>query len=530
MPVQAAHVTLAAMELYEASATQLQDLLAKGQTSSLEVVDALIARRRAVDDRVRAFVVHLDDAAREKARQCDAERKAGTARGLLHGLPLSIKENVDVEGLDSTMGLTHRQGKPAAKDAVTVSILRDNNAIFLGKTNVPQLLLAQESENVIWGITHNPWNLKRSPGGSSGGEAAAIASGQSPFGIGTDIGGSVRIPCHFCGIAGLKPTVDRWSNRGSATGIAGQELVRAQMGPMARTVADLALLMRAVDPLVACQRDPAVPPLAFPAELPDVRGLRIGVFTDDGFVRPNPAIVRAVREAREALVAAGATVVDFAPPEPDLMYVWLAGISSDGGATLRAALGSDPVVRQLQNTMKMTRLPGLVRSTLAKALLARGDKRTSRLLQALGEKTVSTYWQLTDKRTQLRRAEFDAWNVAGLDAVVCPPHALPAMPLGTSGDLTLSLSYAFRYVMLNFPAGVVPVTRVKEDETDRPNPSDRLEKACAAAEIGAVGLPVGVQVVARPYREDVVLRAMAAIEAGVRGRLLYPGTPVEPLG
>jgi len=518
------------MELYEATATELQHLLAKGETSSAEVVEALIARRRDVDDRVRAFVVNLDDAARAKARQCDMERKTGTTQGVLHGLPLTIKENIDVLGLDSTMGLSHRQGQPAARDAVTVSILRDHNAIFLGKTNVPQLLLAQESENVLWGITHNPWNLKRSPGGSSGGEAAAIASGQSPFGIGTDIGGSVRIPCHFCGIAGLKPTVDRWSNRGSVTGIAGQELVRAQMGPMARSVSDLALLMRAVDPLVACQRDPAVPPLAFPADLPDVRGLRIGVFADDGFLRPNPAIARAVQLAREALVAAGAVVVDYTPPEPELMYVWLAGISSDGGATLRAAVGRDPVVRQLQNTMKIARLPGLVRKALAKAMLARGDRRTGRLLQALGEKPVATYWQLTDQRTQLRRTEFDAWNAAGLDAVLCPPHALPAMPLGTSGDLTLSLSYAFRYVMLNFPAGVVPVTRVKDDETERPAAADRLEKACAAAEVGSEGLPVGVQVVARPYREDVVLRAMAAIEAGVRGALLYPGTPVEPLG
>ena len=242
------------MQLHQLSATELRMALDRGECSSLEIVEALIARRQQVDPLVRAFVSPLDAEARDSAKRADRERKSGIAVGLLHGLPITIKENIDMQGMDSTMGLRHRQNKPAAADAVTVRVLRDQGAIPLGKTNVPQLLLAQESENVIWGITHNPWNLGRSPGGSSGGEAAAIASGQSPWGIGTDIGGSIRIPCHFCGIAGLKPTVDRWSNRGSATGVLGQELVRAQMGPMARRVEDLALLMRAVDPALSARR------------------------------------------------------------------------------------------------------------------------------------------------------------------------------------------------------------------------------------------------------------------------------------
>ena len=518
------------MQLHELSATELQALLATGQTTSLAVVEALIARRHAVDPQVRAFVVNCDETARREAQQCDAERAAGTARGMLHGLPITIKENIDVIGHDSTMGLRHRQGQPATVDAVTVQLLKQQGAIILGKTNVPQLLLAQESENVIWGITHNPWQLGRSPGGSSGGEAAAIAAGQTPFGIGTDIGGSIRIPCHFCGIAGLKPTLDRWSGRGSQTGIAGQELVRAQMGPMARTVADLGLLMRAVDPLLVSQRDPAVPPLPMgdPAQVA-LRGMRIGVFEDDGFLTPNAAIRRAVREAKAALQAAGATLVDYRPPEPELMYVWLAGVSSDGGRTLKAAVGDDPVVRQLVDTLRMANMPNVARIAIAKLMALKGDVRRAKLLTALGEKSVATYWKLTNQRTVLRRAEFDAWNAAQLDAVICPPHSLPAMPLGTSGDLTLSVSYAFRYVMLNFPAGVVPVTRVKEDETERPAPQDRLERRCAAAELRSTGLPVGVQVVARPWREDVALAVMQAIETGVKDALLYPRTPVEPL-
>jgi fatty acid amide hydrolase len=517
------------MKLHHMSACELRRALDQGEVSSREIVDALIARRREVDPAVRAFVVELDAEARDQADRADRERKDGSARGLLHGMPITIKENIDLRGHDSTMGLRHRQGQPAKADAVTVGVLREQGAIALGKTNVPQLLLAQESENVIWGITHNPWSLQRSPGGSSGGEGAAIASGQSPWGIGTDIGGSIRIPCHFCGIAGLKPTVDRWSNRGSAGSVFGQELVRAQMGPMARRVEDLALLMRAVDPQRLAQNDPAVPPFAVadPKEV-DLRGLRIGVMEDDGFLTPNPAIRRAVREAKAALQAAGATLVDYLPPHSDLIYVWLAGISADGGATLRANLGRDPVVRQLEQTFRIAKLPAAVRKMLAAVMDKTGEPRTARLLRALGEKPVAEYWRLTHARTEMRRAELDAWADAGLDAVICPPHALPAMPLGSSGELTLSLSYAFRYVMLNFPAGVVPVTRVREDEEARAH-GDRLDKSCAAAERGAAGLPVGLQVVARPWREDVALAVMQAVQEGCISSPLYPHTPIDPL-
>lgn len=519
------------MEIHQLSATDLRLALDKGECSSLEIVNALIARRERVDPKVRAFVANLDADARDAAKRADRERTSGAVAGLLHGMPISIKENIDLQGMDSTMGLRHRQGKPATSDAVTVRVLREQGAIPLGKTNVPQLLLAQESENVIWGITHNPWNLGRSPGGSSGGEAAAIASGQSPWGIGTDIGGSIRIPCHFCGIAGLKPTVDRWSNRGSASGVFGQELVRAQMGPMARRVEDLTLLMRAVDPALSSRRDPAVPPFAMgdPKSV-DLRGMRIGVMEDDGFLAPSGAIVRAVQRAKAVLQAAGATVVDYRPPHPDLIYIWLAGISADGGATLRANLGSDPVVRQLMPTFKIAKLPGPARALAAMLLDKKGEARTARLLRSLGAKPVAEYWKLTDQRTQMRRAELDAWNDARLDAVLCPPHAVPAMPLGSSGELTLSLSYAFRYVMLNFPAGVVPVTRVQPKEELRQDSADRVDKACAAAELGSAGLPVGVQVVARPWREEVALAVMQAIQDGCSGDADYPHTPVDPVG
>ena len=519
------------MQIHELPATTLRNQLAKGELSSRQIVDALIARREAVDGEVRAFVLTFDDEARARADAADAARKRGESWGLLHGLPVTIKENIDIAGTDSTMGLKNRRNQPAKTDAVTVKLLKDAGAIVLGKTNVPQLLLAQETENPIWGITHNPWNLGRSPGGSSGGEAAAIASGSSVMGIGTDIGGSIRIPAHFCGIHGLKPTVDRWSNRGSATAIAGQEMVRSQMGPMARHARDLWLLTQAVDLTKAAALDPAVPPWAIgdPGAV-DLRGLRVGVTLDDGYLTPNAALQRAVKLAASALEAAGATLVPYQPPGPDMLFTWLAGISSDGGTTLRNMLAGEEPARQLLPSVKSALLPAPVRLILAKIMDARGEERLARTLRSLGQKSIADLWALTNTRTVLRRQEHDAWATQGLDLVLCPPHTMPAMPLGTSGDLTMALSYAFRYVMLNYPAGVAPVTRVLEHETERANPKDTVEKRCADAERHADGMPVGVQVVAAPYREDRVLAAMAVIEDACAQETLYPHTPIEPLG
>jgi fatty acid amide hydrolase len=517
------------MLVHALGASELLARLRARELGAVEVVEALAARRRDVDPRVNAFV-HVREEALTEAHAVDEARARGAELGPLAGLPITVKDNVDVAGLDSTLGMRARRGKPATADAVLVAELRRRGAIVLGKTNVPQLLLAQETENSVFGLTKNPWNLDRAAGGSSGGEAAAVASGTSPLGIGTDIGGSIRIPAHFCGTVGFKPTLDRWSNRGSNTAIAGQEIVRSQIGCLARNVADCALLWRTLDPRAQSLEDPRVVPLA--AADPDgvdVRGLAVGIVEGDDFLAPTASLRRAVARARAVLEAAGArTVVHVPVATEEVVFVWLAALAADGGRTLDQLLEGEPISAQLRPSRTILRVPMPLRRTLGRIAHGLGERRLARLLGELGERRVDELWALTKRRTDLRLEEHDRWRRAGLDAVVCPPHVVPSLGHRQSGDFVMSCGAAFRWTLIDFPAGVVPVTRVRDDEIGKHEARDRVEKKVASIDRKSVGLPVGVQVVARPHHEETLLAVMAAIERGVRGDAGFPATPVDP--
>jgi fatty acid amide hydrolase len=520
------------VEIHEMTATALLRALEAGDLSSRQIVEALHRRADAVDGSVGALVHQLRDEALARAREADDARARGERRGPLHGLPITIKENIDTRGLASTLGMRARQGTPAEEDAVLVKMAREAGAIVLAKTNVPQTLLSpMETTNALFGTTRNPFSLDHGPGGSSGGEGAALASGSSVLGIGTDIGGSIRNPAAYCGVAGLKPTAHRWSNRGSNTALAGQETIRSQTGPMARTADDVALLFGALDPVRQAAMDPAVPPL--PAVDPttvDVSGLRVGVYDDDGFFTPGAAPRRAVRMAADVLERAGAQVVPYEPPNvEEIVYLYFSVLGSDGSATLREALGSEPVIDPLKTIFRLAQLPSAARRTLGLAARAMGERRVAGLLARLGEKRVQELWRMTARRTALVHDELRAWDDRALDAVVCPAQVTPACPHGLSHDFTLSICYVARANLLNQPAGVVPVTRVRPDETRRDKPRDRLDKRAAQIEERGAGLPVGVQVVGRAWREQTVLRLMQVIETGVRSEDGFPRTPVDPV-
>src|SRR5262249_21669240 len=266
-----------------------------------------------VQPRINAVAVPLFDHARTEAKAADAARERGEPLGPLHGVPVTIKEMFDVAGTPTTMGVT-AWSKHKTQDAPLVPRLRKARAIVLGKPNVPQLGMMFETDNPVCGRTNNPWNLERSPGGSSGGEAALIAARGSPLGLASDGGGSIRHPCHCCGVHGLKPTSGRLTFlRHAHYPNLRRELVPP--GPHARSVADLFLALTVLAAPGQEELDPSVAPapLGDPATV-SLRGLRVGAYEDDGMFPPSPALRRAVWEAADALRKQGAQVVEFRPP------------------------------------------------------------------------------------------------------------------------------------------------------------------------------------------------------------------------
>jgi len=518
------------MQIHALTARELLAHLERGELSSVEIVEALEARTDAVDARVRGFVHRFREQAREEARRMDELRAKGDIVGPLHGLPITFKENVDTRGVASTLGIRAWRDRVAERDAVTVRLAREAGAIVLGKTNVPQTLLSPiETTNHMWGTTKNPWSGNHASGGSSGGEGAVIGSGQSPWGIGTDIGGSIRSPAAFCGIAGIKPTLHRWSNVGSRGMLPGQETIKSQIGPLARTTADLALLLRALDTPLHHRHDPSAPPAPIgDPDAVDVSKLRIGFYESDGWLEPAASVRRGVLEAVAALEDAGADVVELRPHDAGAVTrLYLAVVSSDGLDTAKRELDGEPIIEPMSVTWQLAKLPAPARRAAARAMRLMGEERLAGVLEETRRRSVMELWDLTAERAAVQVEERRRWEEEGIDALVCPAMPTPPVPLGMAKDFTLSFCYLARYNVLNMPAGVVPVTRVRPDETRRTRVSDRLDRRAAEVEARSEGLPVGVQVVGSHWREDVVLSVMQAIEDRARQSPDFPWTPVS---
>ena len=514
--------------LWSLPATELAKLLEKREISSVELVRAHLDRIDAADGRVRAFTAVFRESALAEAERADEARSKGQARGPLFGLPVSVKECFDIEGAPTTIGVPAKRSHRATSDAAIVKLLRNAGAIVLGRTNVSQFMLFVESRNPIYGQTNNPHSHEHSPGGSSGGEAAAIAAGMSPLGVGTDIGGSIRVPAHFSGIAGLKPTLDRLPMRGCATALPGQEAVRAQLGPMARTVADLELFFAGLDIDEASRLDPRVPPLPWqPVREELAKGLRVGVYTNDGLVKSSASVARAVEKAAGILEKAGCTIVPFAPPKVDeMIFVYTGIFGSDGATTLAEQLGDDDIDPALKSLKLIARMPAPVRLAAAKALETTGEPIVARLLTSVGRKPVEQLWKLTNRVRQYRFEMMAAWDAANVDIVLGPPFATPALPHLGSKDFTLAGSYSMTWNLVQFPAGVVPVSRVRPEETERPAAQGRLERHAAMVDSKSAGLPLGVQVVGRPWDDARVLAVMKLIEDAVANDDDRPNVPV----
>ncbi len=531
MTVTDTAVTPAARQIHELrdmSAREIAGSIGSGDLSSAEVVEHFIARLHAVNGNLNAVTVDLSGGARKAAADVDRARARGERLPPLAGLPVTIKECFDLAGTASTFGLSSRRNEIESRDDPYVAALRTAGAIPIAKTNVPQLMIYTETDNPLYGRTNNPWNLERSCGGSSGGEAAVIAAGASPLGLGNDIGGSLRVPAAFCGITSIRPTAGRMPDHCAHGLPVGQTAIVSQVGPMARRVEDLVMALRMFDRA----RNPFAvpgPELGDPTTV-DISLLRFATFTDDGEFPVSPAARRAVAEASAILTAAGARAVGWKTPRlsraTDLLF---ASVSGDRAQALRRLLRGNRVDRRVRPLLLTAGMPLWLRGVAGLAVDALGQRRSARNLRRFASGSVDEYWRTTEAVADFRNDLLQSLQSADeypIDVILCPAYAVPAVRHGATELMPMPGAYGVVANVCGFPAGVVPITRVRPgEESDRPMSRDLIDRVARESERGSAGLPIAVQVIARPWRDHVALAAMAAIEAAARKSPDYPERP-----
>jgi amidase len=455
--------------------------------SPVEVARAHLDRIERLNPKLNAFVDCQPEAVLAQARDAEKAilRRHNDELGPLHGVPVSIKSSMDVAGHLCEAGTRLRAGYMASEDAPLVARLRAAGAVILGITNAPELLMAWETDNLLYGRTNNPWDLTRTAGGSSGGEAAAVSAGLSAGGVGSDGGGSIREPAHFCGICGLKPTPGRIPSTGHFPKAGGPFALIGVVGPMARTVEDLRTLftvMAGWDDEDRSYGDPCAAPVEV-RSIHDaaVRAMNIGFFEDDGRTPVTKETRLAVNRAASLLLSCGFHVEPFRPEGlEEARRLWWEFFGRAGGMILGPILRGheselSPLLREFRGWTNAE--PAHSGESLLAAWLGRDQVREKMLLQ-------------------MRK----------YPVLICPTAAIPAFRHGerewlVEGKTVKYLdawSYCEWFNLLGFPAAVVPMGHSEE------------------------GLPIGVQIVGRPWQEEVVLAVAAKLEDG-RGPWLAPG-------
>ncbi|XP_037530668.1 fatty-acid amide hydrolase 1 [Nematolebias whitei] len=443
--------------------------------------------------------------------------------GLLYGVPVSIKENIAIKGQDCSCGVIINLEQPAHKNSVIVEVLKKQGAIPFVKTNLPQALLNYDCSNPIYGQTLNPHNPQKTSGGSSGGEGALIGGGGSILGIGTDIGGSVRIPASFCGICGFKPTSGRLSSQGLVPIYRGQKSVLSSSGPMARDVDSLALSMQALLCDHMFSLDPTVPPLPFNVQIyQSSKPLRIGYLECDGYSQPSPSMARAVREVKALLERAGHTLVPYQPPrlEQVMCELVVQAVFADGCTNMMQKLKGGPVDPCLKFQVGMYGLPKWLKRTLGFILKPFSPRLPAVFNSLCGLSSAQDLWKQHAAVEDYIIETVTLWRESNMDVLLCPVIG-PAFNFSYCSRISTVLSYTMLYNLLNFPCGVVPVSTVTADDEEelkhyRGIYQDTSDKFFKQAVTGAEGLPVAVQCVALPWQDEMCLRFMKEVEELVK--------------
>lgn len=513
-------------------AVDIAQQLTAGEFDSSELTRQCIARISEAASvnamTVKPFAQAAVDAARAD-QMLEACRSSKTIPPKLCGIPITVKDCFDLTGTPATLGIERKASELATKDGALVQRLRTAGAVLLGKTNVPQAMLLHCCDNPLWGRTLHPSDPSRGPGGSSGGEAAIIASGGSIMGLASDLGGSIRQPAHVCGLVGFKPTTGRLTSVGSHHGLQGMEAIKMDPGPIAKRVVDADLMMQVLvgSDCTPRERDEIYGPWRDYRTV-DVSRLTIATATTDNWFAPAPPCERAVREAHTVLGSTGASVSRVSLRETDrAMRLYFGLVSADGFRSVRRMLRGSPVDWQIRRQSWFARLSLLPRLMLRIGLRLFGQHWLATLLDVSGPRSAAAYWQLTNDAKHFA-SEFwqhlDRQVGRRVDVLVLPPHALPALRHGTALDLLPAASYCYLANLLGAPAGVVPWTTVQDDEQIFPHGKkvDLVAYLARHTMHESAGLPIGVQVIARPWEDDVTLAVMAALEERARAASLVP--------
>ncbi|OGM41577.1 acetamidase [Aspergillus bombycis] len=475
----------------------LVEQLRTGRFTAEAVILAYVRRAAIAQQLTNCITEVVFEDALAQARALDRVfQETGHLKGPLHGVPVTLKDQFNIRGVDTTLGYVGRSFAPATEDAALVQILRDMGAIILAKTNLPQSIMWAETENPLWGLTVNPRDPRLTPGGSTGGEAALLALHGSLIGFGTDIGGSIRIPQSIVGLYGFKPTSSRLPYLGVPVSTEGQEHVPSSIGPMARDLASIAYVSRSVANAKPWELDPKCTPLPWNEdtfqEIQD-RPMVVGLILDDGVVTIHPPIERALRELSAKIQAKGHEIVIWDASD-HFEYIQLMDqyYTVDGGEDIRRdiAVAGEPFVPHVE------------------ALVTRS--------QAI---SVYEYWQLNKQKVALQKRYLDKWNAIRspsgkpVDILLAPTTPHPAVP----HRRLRWVGYTKIWNLLDYPAVTFPVdeVRVAVDSVQKTyQPRNELDAwnwdlyDAKAME----GHPINVQVIGKKLNEEKVLGAATVIE------------------
>jgi aspartyl-tRNA(Asn)/glutamyl-tRNA(Gln) amidotransferase subunit A len=482
------------------TAAELAALIASGEASAAEVAQAHLDRINAVDGSVKAFLHVDEETVLAQARAIDAKRAAGEPLGPLAGVPIAHKDVFTTEDMPTTCSSKILEGWRPPYDATVTARLREAGMVILGKTNMDEFAMGSSTENSAFGTTHNPWDLTRIPGGSSGGSSAAVAAYEAPLATGTDTGGSIRQPAAVTGLVGMKPTYGGSSRYGVIAFASSLDTP----GPLARTVLDAALLHEAFsghDPMDSTSIAAPVPPVVEAARRADVEGLRIGVVKEFGGEGYQPGVLARFHETVELLESLGAKVVEVSCPHftyalPAYYLIAPSECSSNLARfdAMRYGLRvGDDGTRSAEEVMALTRAEGFGEEVKRRIMLG---------TYALSSGYYDAYYGKAQQVRTLIARDFDA-AYEQVDVLISPTTPTTAFPIGERADDPMAMYLADLCTIPSNLAGntamSIPCGLAPED-----------------------GLPVGLQIMAPTFADDRLYRVGGALEAAFVERWGHP--------